>query len=431
MKINTFPAAMPLVSAFLASSGAVHMAVVDGTGHIQYTNSCFAHCLKFATADLAGKNIIDFLTAPDGVTLAKRLSGSTAFSDQEFLLNLVDIDQVPHTIRFRIASVDEVFLLIGEPPQDDNQALQEELIHLNNQLSVLSRENIRKGRELAKALVDLKSAQAMLVHQEKMASLGQMTAGIAHEINNPLAFVLGNEQVLKRDFEDLFAFINTIGDALPEIASLSPRIHSEIIAKAGEIGLEYLSKSLPIKIAANLEGLERVKNIVLDLRNFSRHDEADRKYCHLEEGVESSLRFLGPMLQEHGVTVETGFTLLPQLYCSPGPLNQAISNVLVNAIQASQSGQTVKVATGRDGEWYVVTVTDQGTGIPVEQMTKVFDPFFTTKPVGSGTGLGLSIAHQIVASHAGRIEIDSVPGSGTVVRILLPFTPDELQNEYQ
>jgi signal transduction histidine kinase len=256
-----------------------------------------------------------------------------------------------------------------------------------------------------------------------MASLGQMTAGIAHEINNPLAFVLGNEQVLQRDFKDLLGFINTLGDVLPEIASLSPRIHSEIIGKAGEVGLEYLAEAVPRKIEANIEGLERVKRIVLDLRNFSRLDEAEQKYCHLAEGIESTIRFLGPLLQEHRVSIETDFAPLPELLCSPGPLNQAINNVLANAIQASQPGQTVRISTRRDGDCYCIEVTDHGVGIPPELLPKVFDPFFTTKAVGSGTGLGLSIAHQIVAAHHGHIEIDSRPGSGTSVRILLPAKP--------
>jgi two-component system NtrC family sensor kinase len=171
---------------------------------------------------------------------------------------------------------------------------------------------------------------------------------------------------------------------------------------------------------ANIKGLERVKKIVLDLRNFSRLDEAERKECHLAEGIESTLLFLGPLLQEHGVTVETDFAPLPKVLCSPGPLNQAISNILANAIQASQSGQAVRVSTRRDGDRFVVEVADHGAGIPAEHLAKVFDPFFTTKPVGSGTGLGLSIAHQVVAAHDGRIEIDSLPGSGTTVRILLP-----------
>lgn len=413
--------ALPLVLSFLASSDVVSLILLGRNGRIIYANPTLAKRLNISSAEVAGQNCTRFLTEPDGKLLIKGLSESNLSPDEELLLNFVDSDQVPHTLRCRFTPVENGYLLLGEPPQDDNQNLQQELIQLNNQLSVLSRENIRKGRELAKALANLKSAQSMLVHQEKMASLGQMTAGIAHEINNPLAFVLGNEQVLKRDFDDLMAFINTLGDALPEIATLSPHIHAEIIAKAGEVDLEYLAEAMPGKIAANIEGLERVKNIVLDLRNFSRLDEAEEKYCNLAEGIEASLRFLGPLLHEHGVTVETDFAALPQLLCSPGPLNQAISNILVNAIQASRHGQTVKVSTRLEGDRYCVEVLDQGGGIPAEHLKKVFDPFFTTKPVGSGTGLGLSIAHQIVAAHKGQIEIDSLLGSGTTVRLLLPI----------
>lgn len=167
----------------------------------------------------------------------------------------------------------------------------------------------------------LQETQALLVHQEKMASLGQMTAGIAHEINNPLAFVLGNEQVLQWDFDDLLAFINTLGDTLPEIATTAPHLHAQIVA---------------------------------------------------------------------------------------------------NAIQASQPGQVVRVSTRKDGDWDVIEVVDQGSGIAAEHLDKIFDPFFTTKPDGSGTGLGLSIAQQVVTAHHGKIEVESKPGAGTMMRILLP-----------
>ncbi len=411
---------IPFISSYLDTSAIVHLALLSPDGRIRLVNPTLADCLKARPEDLADQDFLGFMTIPDGETLTRRLASPDASCNETFLLNLVDTAQVPHSLHFRITAMGDGFLLLGEPPRLDNQNLQEELLQLNNQLSVLSRENVRKGRELERTLADLKKTQALLVHREKIASLGQMTAGIAHEINNPLAFVLGNVQVLQRDFDDLLAFINTIGDALPEIEALEPRLHADILAKAAEIDLEYLAETLPHKIAANIEGLERVKNIILDLRNFSRLDEAERKLCCLAEGIDATLRFLGPLLHEHGVSVTTDFANLPQLLCMPGPLNQAVSNIVANAVQASVPGQTVQVSTRLEGEDYCIEVADQGSGISPEHLNKVFDPFFTTKPVGSGTGLGLSITHQIVAAQGGRIEIESLPGKGTTVRILLP-----------
>ena len=400
---------------------------MDGYGVITFANRAFAECLKVERDELSGRNFPDFLTTPDGLSLAKWLKSEEPIPNHPFLLNVVGVDQIPHSLSCRLAPAADAFLLIGEYPQDKNTVVQEELLQLNNQLAVLSRENARKGRELARTLSDLKKTQSMLVHQEKMASLGQMTAGIAHEINNPIAFVLSNEQVLKRDFEDLMAFINAVGDRLTEIAALSPGIHAKIVESAVETGLEYLSEAVPRKISANVEGLERVKQIVTDLRNFSRLDEAEQKYCDLAEGIASSLRFLGVLIQERGILVETDFAPLPPVLCAPGPLNQAISNILTNAIQASRTGESVQITTRLEENGYCIEVTDHGEGIHPEHLKKIFDPFFTTKPVGSGTGLGLSIAHQVVSAHKGIILVDSDPGSGTTVRILIPGEFDNKQ----
>jgi two-component system NtrC family sensor kinase len=417
---NSLKSALPLVSSFLQSAATVFLAVIDRDFRLTFANPSFTEILKSDFSDLEGKDFIRFFTAPDGQSLTTFLTAGEIREDQTFLLNIVDSQQVPHSLLFRFAFLPEGFLMIGEPPREANGSLQEELMELNNRLSVISRENTRKSRELAKALAELKKTQSMLVQQEKMASLGLMTAGIAHEINNPLAFVLGNEQVLKRDFEDLLSFINILGDSLPSIAGLSPGLYEELIGKAQEIDLEYLSQSLPRKITANIEGLERVKQIILDLRTFSRLDEGGEKSCHLAENIQSVIRFLGPMIQEYGVTMETDFAPLPPLFCIPGPLNQAVNNILTNAVQASSPGKTVRISTRMEKGEYCIEISDQGCGIDPENLTRVFDPFITTKPVGSGTGLGLSISHEVISAQGGKIEIESLPESGTRVRILLP-----------
>ncbi len=411
---------LPELSAMLAASQAVHLLIISGDGCMQFGNMALSEDLMLESGTLKGRNFLDYLTEPDNVMLGRCLSGADPLPEDVFLLNIVAGDQIPHTLRCRITPVGEQFLLFAEPTYNENQFLQEELLQLNNQLAVLSRENVRKGRELAGALADLKTAQSMLVHQEKMASLGQMTAGIAHEINNPLAFVMSNEQVLRRDFADLLSFFSSLADDMPKLAATEPDIHAGILAKLEEIDLDYLTKSVPHKISANIEGLERVKKIVLDLRNFSRLDEAEQKLSDPAEGIESAIRFLGPLLKEHGVSIETVFNHKEPLLCLPGPLNQAISNVLVNAIQASRAGESVRLATLEVGDYCCIEVSDKGVGIPAEHLSRVFDPFFTTKPVGSGTGLGLSIVHQVVEAHQGKVEIDSSPETGTTVRILLP-----------
>ena len=143
----------------------------------------------------------------------------------------------------------------------------------------------------------------------------------------------------------------------------------------------------------------------------------------MAEGIRAGLKFLSHVFSEQGVSVETSFPPLPPLVCAPGPLNQAVSNVIVNAVQASRAGQKVKVSTAHESGFYVITVEDEGSGIAPEHLPRLFDPFFTTKPVGSGTGLGLSIAHQIIQAHRGDILVSSQPGAGTAVRLRIPLRP--------
>jgi signal transduction histidine kinase len=258
-----------------------------------------------------------------------------------------------------------------------------------------------------------------------MAALGQTTAGVAHEINNPLAFVISNNETLGRDFEDLFGFVNAVGDGLDAIRQAAPAVAQAIAKAAEKAELEILAESVPRKLAASGEGLERIRQIVTDLRIFSRLDEADRKEVDLGESLAATVRFLGPLGRERGVQIETELPEKLRLLCSPGALNQAVSNILANAIQASRPGQTVGLRIRREAGVVRIRVEDHGSGIEMASLSKIFDPFFTTKPVGEGVGLGLSITHQVVAAHGGKIEVESEPGKGTVVTILLPAPEGE------
>ena len=417
---NALATVLPQLTTFLDHSTSLHLALLSPEGVFLWVNQTIAESLGRKSSDLCDCTITDFLPTTNADLLLNYLSGQVTLPDRAFIINMVTDSQPPRSLHCRLVPVDAKFLFLAEPTHDDNQLIHEELLVLYNQQTVLARENTRKSRTLAKMLDDLKKTQAMLVHQEKMASLGQMTAGIAHEINNPIAFILNNEHILRRDLADMLEFITTVAEQITELEEKSPDSHNVIIQKASELDLEYLMEAAPRKVTANIEGLERVKEIILDLRNFSRLDEAERKPSTLSSCVEASLRFLGPLLQEQGVTIETSFADMPPVLCAPGPLNQAISNILTNAIQASPSGQKVKVSTTEDDTCYIIQVQDSGTGIAPEHLGKVFDPFFTTKPVGAGTGLGCSIAHQVVTAHQGRIEITSTIGKGTTVRILLP-----------
>jgi two-component system NtrC family sensor kinase len=298
------------------------------------------------------------------------------------------------------------------------------------------RVRVRAGEriiELEQALAaqnrTLRETQAALVQSEKLASLGQLAAGMAHEINNPIAYVANNLAVLRRDVPAALQVLDKYGEGREQLRSAAPEIVAAAERLEAEIDLPYIRASLPRLFERSLEGLGRVRDIVKNLRDFARLDEADFKEADLNAALQSTLEIACHEIKNKAIDLRTHFGELPPILCQPGKINQVFLNVLLNAVQASQAGGIVEVQTRpdasrpQDGVW--IEVRDAGCGIKREHLPHIFDPFFTTKPVGQGTGLGLSVSYGIVRDHGGSIEVESEVGRGTRFCIRLPLRPPQ------
>jgi len=279
-------------------------------------------------------------------------------------------------------------------------------------------ENLRRQQELNSLL---ETAHNQLLQSEKMAAIGQLAAGIAHELNNPIGFVHSNLGTLKTYLDDIFQIAAVCESAAAEAAN--PADFARIQAIKAEKDYDYLKTDIFQLLAESAEGLQRVKKIVQDLKDFSRPGECDWQWADLHQGLDSTLNIVWNELK-YKCTVNKDYGELPRVRCLPAQLNQVFMNLLVNAAQAIETQGEIVIATSAlDADTVLIRISDTGAGISPENIQRIFDPFFTTKPVGKGTGLGLAIAYGIVQKHRGRIEVDSAPGRGTTFTIMLPVDP--------
>ncbi len=266
-----------------------------------------------------------------------------------------------------------------------------------------------------------KAAQSQVVQAEKLAAIWQMVAGVAHEINNPLAFVNNNVAVIQRDVAGLRRLLDLYRQA---DGSLPAELAAEIAELAGQIDIAYTVENLDGLFARSREGMRRIQQIVKDLRDFARLDESDLQEADLGAGIESTVNIVQGYARRKGVKVVTQFGTLPKVTCQAAKINQIVMNLLTNAIDASKQGCEVTVSTRVDGAgaaaMAIIEVRDTGHGIPPAIRDRIFDPFFTTKPQGQGTGLGLSISYGIIKDHGGTIEVDSEVEKGSTFRVKLP-----------
>lgn len=282
--------------------------------------------------------------------------------------------------------------------------------------------------EVEKAYKELQAAESRMLQQEKMASIGQLAAGVAHEINNPLGFVITNLGMLGKYASALRDFLHAQEKTIARLAAAAPSADanrmSELERLRDGLEIDFIIGDIDDVVAESLDGGNRMKRIVQNLRNFARLNEQEFKMANINEGLDSTLNIAAAELQ-HKATVTKDYGDIPSTLCNLGELNQAFLNLLINAGQAIEKHGEIRLETRRDGESIVVSIADTGCGIPADKMNRIFEPFFTTKAIGVGTGLGLSIVYDIVKKHGGDIAVDSEVGKGTRFTIRLPIR-DEL-----
>ncbi|MCL5236863.1 MAG: response regulator [Nitrospirae bacterium] len=330
-----------------------------------------------------------------------------ALSDISFILQEVEKNK-DLAVRFKVpdSSTSNPIYQIGE--------------HFNNMMNMLE----AKNNQLEKAYAELKAAQSRILQQEKMASIGQLAAGVAHEINNPTGFIMSNLGSLQKYTGKLSEFLKIQSEAIEELSRHAGGSAEAVLGRVKEfkrtLKIDYVTDDLGNLIKESIDGTERVKKIVQDLKRFSHVDESEYKMADINSGLESTINIVWNELK-YKASVKKEFGNIPMTKCNPGQLNQVFMNILVNAAHAIEKQGEITVKTWREGEHIHISIADTGCGIPEDKLGKIFEPFFTTKEVGKGTGLGLSIAYDIVKKHNGEITAVSETGKGTKFTIKIPI----------
>jgi signal transduction histidine kinase len=285
-------------------------------------------------------------------------------------------------------------------------------------------ELLRRNNELTELNARLSTAQEQLMQSEKLASIGQLAAGVAHEINNPIGYVFSNFETLGNYIGRMLTMFGHYQRAEDSIGNAE--VLAALRAQRASVDLDFLIEDIPTLMTESREGITRVRKIVQDLKDFSRVDaNQDWQWANLHAGIDSTLNILSSEIKYKADVIKE-YGEIPEIECQPSHINQVIMNIVINGAHAIAAGERGKITirTGRDDAKVWIEVADTGAGIPKEILTRIFDPFFTTKPIGSGTGLGLSLSYGIIQKHDGQIDVHSVPGCGTTFRITLPIRRD-------
>lgn len=283
---------------------------------------------------------------------------------------------------------------------------------------------IERNAELNALNAKLSSAQEHLIQSEKLASIGQLAAGVAHEINNPIGYIFSNFGTLEKYLADLFEMLNAYEQAEPTHGNAS--ILANLTALKKRMDFEYLKEDIPTLMGESKEGIVRVRKIVQDLKDFSHVDATQEwQFANLNQGIDSTLNVVNNEVK-YKADVIREFGVLPEVQCMHSQINQVVMNLVVNAAHAMGAARgTITIRTGCDNGMAWFEVSDNGSGIPADVLPRIFDPFYTTKPVGKGTGLGLSLSYGIIQKHHGSIDVQTELGRGTTFRVSIPAVQND------
>jgi signal transduction histidine kinase len=390
-------------------------------------NDFFADRLQLPATEVLGRNLLELF--PEQASFLKRKLDSVTLLKN---ISFTYWEQRPHIFQLkssRPVTGDEGLMYQNMqivPIFSDDHQIQHLFLAITDATAAAAystalKDALQKLEEQhsaqAKLINQLEEAHNQLLQAEKMAAIGQLAAGVAHEINNPIGFISSNLETLQhycRQLLDTLAFTDQLLEKVPQLA----QIKSHYMQKHN---INFLLQDMPDLIKESLEGAGRVMSIVKSLKEFSHVDSSDWKETNLIDGMESTLRIVNNELKYKTQVVKDYQPDMPQVFCQSMQINQVFMNLLLNAAQAITDTGTIYISIGSTQDFAEIRIRDTGTGIPPAHLTKIFEPFFTTKAVGVGTGLGLSLSYSIISKHKGQLSVSSEPGKGAEFLIRLPL----------
>ncbi|WP_298842866.1 sensor histidine kinase [Clostridium sp.] len=392
---------------FLEHSKSVICFSLDYEGNVLFCNEGYKRILGYNEKNIKDKLINPLIESLIDENLTNNSTDNLVFNGiitlKKLHLNSSFISQI-----YKISN--ELFFLC-EYDGLEIETLFKEMSYNTLSINNMNRELVKKEIMLKNAICKQKETQTMLVQFEKMNALGQLAAGIVHEINNPLTYVMGNIEVIGQYFQSIKSFFEDY--EIKKIDNIS------IIKE--KYDMNYILNDFSVLQKATLEGTEKIKKIVSDLRDYSRVDDSEKILCNIEECIKNSLNLVKSEIKRKSTKLNLNFSKTTDIECYPSQLNQVFLNIIINAVQAAGENGEITINLYEKEKYIIVEIEDNGDGILAENKSKIFEPFFTTKPRGVGVGLGLYLSYRIIKDiHKGEICFDSISGKGTIFTIFIP-----------